>query len=61
MILAGAFGLVTVAEGVETAQQARTLQTLGCDHLQGYWFGRPEPLQPCHPPAPTDITENIQS
>ncbi|CAM4329942.1 putative bifunctional diguanylate cyclase/phosphodiesterase [Deinococcus marmoris] len=46
VILAGAFGLVTVAEGVETAQQARTLQTLGCDYLQGYWFGRPEPLRP---------------
>ncbi|MFB9993336.1 EAL domain-containing protein [Deinococcus oregonensis] len=61
VILAGAFGLVTVAEGVETAQQAQTLQALGCDYLQGYWFGRPEPLQPGQPPASTDVAVNLQS
>lgn len=32
-----------VAEGVETAQQADILETLGCTTLQGYHLGRPMP------------------
>jgi diguanylate cyclase (GGDEF)-like protein len=44
VILAGAYGLSTVAEGVETYQQAELLQSVGCTYLQGYLFGRPEPL-----------------
>ncbi|GGK44070.1 hypothetical protein GCM10008955_42310 [Deinococcus malanensis] len=42
--LARAFGLKTVAEGVETLVQARALTELGCTFLQGYHFGRPGPL-----------------
>ena len=30
-----------VAEGVEDRKTARTLVELGCNVLQGYWFGRP--------------------
>ncbi len=41
--LARAFGLETVAEGVEDVGTARTLSRLGCDRLQGYHFGRPAP------------------
>jgi len=36
--------LGVVAEGVETAEQARVLVDLGCTLLQGYHLGRPEPL-----------------
>jgi EAL domain-containing protein (putative c-di-GMP-specific phosphodiesterase class I)/ActR/RegA family two-component response regulator len=35
--------LSTVAEGVETEAQARTLAKLQCDQAQGYYFARPMP------------------
>ncbi|MCL6550862.1 MAG: EAL domain-containing protein [Acidothermus cellulolyticus] len=41
--LGEALGLVTLAEGVETAQQARELERLGCRLGQGYHFARPVP------------------
>ena len=34
-------GMVTVAEGVETAEQKALLETLGCDLLQGYLIAPP--------------------
>ncbi len=37
-------GKTCVAEGVETAEQLATLQSLGCHRAQGYYFSRP--LQP---------------
>jgi diguanylate cyclase (GGDEF)-like protein len=39
--LARSQGLVTVAEGVETAAQAALLRELRCDLVQGYHFGHP--------------------
>lgn len=36
----------TLAEGVETQDEARTLRDLGFDLGQGYLFGKPEPLGP---------------
>lgn len=41
--LARSLELITVAEGVETEAQARILTDLGCDHGQGYLYGRPVP------------------
>lgn len=34
-------GMTVVAEGVETAAERDTLVEMGCDLLQGYFFGRP--------------------
>ncbi|OLV20105.1 putative bifunctional diguanylate cyclase/phosphodiesterase [Deinococcus marmoris] len=42
--LVTALGLPTVAEGIETAEQAELLLKAGCTYLQGYLFGRPEPF-----------------
>jgi diguanylate cyclase (GGDEF)-like protein len=39
--LAQALGLRTVAEGVETPQQAARLAALGCDAAQGYFYTMP--------------------
>jgi diguanylate cyclase (GGDEF)-like protein/PAS domain S-box-containing protein len=36
-------GLEVVAEGVETEDTQRRLEALGCDTLQGYHLGRPQP------------------
>lgn len=36
-------GFTVVAEGVETADQARFLYERGCTMLQGYWISRPLP------------------
>lgn len=39
--LARKLNLGVVAEGIEKIEQARYLQSLGCDELQGFYFSRP--------------------
>lgn len=39
--MAHALGMGVVAEGVETLQQLRMLQSLGCNELQGYYMCPP--------------------
>ena len=39
------FGVVTVAEGIETEEQIEVLRGIGCDMIQGYVFYRPMPEQ----------------
>lgn len=43
--LAKKLRLSTVAEGVETEEQARFLKCLGCNLAQGYYFARPMPCE----------------
>jgi EAL domain-containing protein (putative c-di-GMP-specific phosphodiesterase class I) len=39
--LAGTLGIYTIGEGIETPDQCEALGELGCQHGQGYLFGRP--------------------
>ena len=39
--LSHALGLVAIAEGVETEEQAELLSDMGCDFLQGYYYFEP--------------------
>jgi diguanylate cyclase (GGDEF)-like protein/PAS domain S-box-containing protein len=41
--MAQGLGFRTIAEGVETAEQAQFLGQLGCNLLQGFYFSRPAP------------------
>jgi diguanylate cyclase (GGDEF)-like protein len=42
--LSRALGVHTIAEGVETEAQATMLRAAGCEVVQGFFFGRPQPL-----------------
>ncbi|PWW02258.1 diguanylate cyclase (GGDEF)-like protein [Hoeflea marina] len=46
--LAGQLGIKVVAEGVETVTQHEILRGTGCNVIQGYLFGRPEPIDQVH-------------
>lgn len=41
--MAKSMKMTTTAEGVETAEEAELIRNLGCDKIQGYYFGRPMP------------------
>ena len=41
--MAQSLGMSTTAEGVETAEQAALIRDMGCNKIQGYYFGRPMP------------------
>jgi diguanylate cyclase (GGDEF)-like protein/PAS domain S-box-containing protein len=42
--LAHSLNLKVVAEGVETAEQARLLKMLGCNEMQGFYLSKPLPV-----------------
>jgi EAL domain-containing protein (putative c-di-GMP-specific phosphodiesterase class I) len=42
--IARQFGLVTIAEGVESPRALELLRAMGVDHAQGWHVGRPAPL-----------------
>jgi diguanylate cyclase (GGDEF)-like protein len=53
--LSGSLGILTVAEGIETAAQAARMRELGCTYGQGYYFARPldaGSISPAPVPAP---------
>ncbi len=39
--IAGGLGMTIVVEGIETAAQSQIVQSFGCRHGQGYFFGAP--------------------
>jgi len=43
--LAHNLGLDVVAEGVETAEMYQVLGELGCEEAQGYFIGKPMPIE----------------
>ena len=45
IVMARSLGMTTVAEGVETAAQLEELGRMGCDEVQGYLIGRPQPAE----------------
>ncbi len=42
--MAKEIGIKTLAEGVETSEQYEFLRNIGCEQLQGFYFGRPQPI-----------------
>lgn len=38
------YGKTLLCEGAETVEEVNLLTRLGCDSVQGYYFGKPEPL-----------------
>jgi diguanylate cyclase (GGDEF)-like protein len=71
--LGQAMGLATVAEGIETAEQAAVLRQLGCGYGQGYYFAKPmsadalgrlvdQPQRSSHgglPPTPESAAQSV--
>jgi EAL domain-containing protein (putative c-di-GMP-specific phosphodiesterase class I) len=45
VFMAKTLGIGTLAEGVETEDQAEVLRDLGCEAFQGYLFGKPATLE----------------
>ncbi|MDQ1672823.1 MAG: hypothetical protein QOC98_1385 [Frankiaceae bacterium] len=62
--LGGSLAMLTVAEGVETAEQLETLRALGCDLAQGFLFSEPRPPAEIEAmlrrlPAPSEATRDL--
>jgi EAL domain-containing protein (putative c-di-GMP-specific phosphodiesterase class I) len=45
LTMAQRLGVTSLAEGVETRTEHKTLEALGCDDAQGFFFARPMPIQ----------------
>jgi EAL domain-containing protein (putative c-di-GMP-specific phosphodiesterase class I) len=43
--LGHSLNLTVVGEGVETADQASALRAIGCESVQGFFFGYPGPAE----------------
>jgi diguanylate cyclase (GGDEF)-like protein len=58
--LAVAFDLETVAEGIETTEQLRTLRSLGCHFGQGFRFAVPRPAEQITSMLTTDALSGMR-
>lgn len=56
--LANNLGVTTTAEGIETQDQLRVIQQLGCEKVQGYLFGKPCPAKVFRALAATESTDS---
>tara|TARA_R110002111_G_C6006299_1_gene373982 strand:+ start:2171 stop:6670 length:4500 start_codon:yes stop_codon:yes gene_type:complete len=45
IVLAHSMGVEVIAEGVETVEQKALLESLHCDYVQGYLYGKPMPAE----------------
>lgn len=43
--MAKSLGIHTLCEGVETREQLEYLRSIGCERIQGYYYGKPMPLE----------------
>lgn len=57
VLIGASMGMRVLAEGVETEEDFKMLQELGCDELQGYYFGRPTPYEDVDGVIANDIRE----
>lgn len=44
VLMAKTLGVHTLAEGVETWEQVEFLKEIGCEKIQGYYYGKPQPF-----------------
>lgn len=57
--LAKSLGMKTTAEGVETEAELAMIRDLGCDKVQGYYFGRPLPVEEARAIAVRSAAESV--
>lgn len=58
--VAKSLGIHTLAEGVETKEQAAFLSGVGCEIIQGFLFHKPEPFDDASALPPADAMEDVQ-
>lgn len=51
------YGKTLLCEGTETEDEVALLTDYGCDSVQGYYFGRPEPLKDLQARAAAEVNE----
>ncbi len=57
--LADSLGMSTTAEGVETDEECKLINSLGCRKIQGYLFGRPMPAVDARKLVMIDPVRNV--
>ncbi|WP_293988619.1 EAL domain-containing protein [uncultured Megasphaera sp.] len=48
VLMAKTLGVHTLAEGAETKEPVDFLKAIGCEKIQGYYFGQPMSYEDCH-------------